>query len=236
MAAEASGGHIIDPMAVSSGVDGAEGGVELMQIGLDQVSQELLEGLEHLYSQAFHDSRMHQRLLEDIAAEPEVFQLFVVRAAQGRREVLGARAIESKVHPEFDYRGHLHVHGKRFCVLPAARGRGIGKRLIKAGKSYCFAGLGLRAIFGESNEIGALAMHGREGALYSIPSIKECSRRNSPAENVEFFREFLGNHTFRRYRLPDGGGIRFVYCSDAQTTASFRAAGYVPQSYLSGEL
>jgi GNAT superfamily N-acetyltransferase len=223
---------MIEAMAAGSRADGMNGSVELTRIGPNQVSPGLLEELEQLYAQAFHGSRMHQRLLEDIAAAPEVFQLFVARAADGKQEIFGARVIESKVHPEFDYCGYPPVHGKRFCVSLAARGRGVGKSLIEAGKSYCFGELGLKALFGESNEIGALALHGREGALYSVASIEESSRRNSPEENVEFFREFLGNPTLRRYRLPVGGGIQFVYCSDAETTASFMGAGFLSLSRL----
>jgi len=223
---------MIKAMAAGPDVERTVGTVELTQVGLDQVSEDLLADLERLYSRAFHSSRMHERLLEDMGAAPEIFRIFVAREAGERRGLLGARVIESKVHPEFDYRGHLPVHGKRFCVSPAARGRGIGKSLIEAGKRYCFAELGLGALFGESNEIGAVALHGREGALYSVASIEECSRRNSPAENVEFFREFLRNPTFRRYRLPDGRGVRFVYCGDARTTASFTGAGYVSQAHF----
>jgi GNAT superfamily N-acetyltransferase len=227
-------GLMIEAMVMCRGAGGVDEPVELMRVGLDQVSEGLLEDLEPLYAQAFRGSRMHQRLVEDMAGAPEIFQLFVARAGSGRREVLGARVIESKVHPEFDYRGHPPVHGKRFCVSPTARGRGVGKRLVEAGKNYCFRELGLAAIFGESNEIGALALHGREGALYSLPSIEECSRRNGPDENVAFFREFLENPAFRCYRLPVGSGIRFVYCNDAHTTASFMAVGYVPRSHLTG--
>ncbi len=232
MVAEASQGHMIKVMAAGPDVDRVVGAVTFTQVGLDQISEDLLADLERLYSRAFHSSRMHERLLEDMDAAPEIFQIFVARDEDERRELLGARVIESKVHPEFDYRDHPPVHGKRFCVSPAARGRGIGKSLIEAGKRYCFAELGLGALFGESNEIGALALHGREGALYSVASIEECSRRNSPEENVEFFREFLRNPTFRRYRLPDGRGVRFVYTGDARTTASFTEAGYVPETHF----
>lgn len=232
MAAEGAQRHMIKVMAGDPDADRAVGAVEFTQVGLNQVSEDLLADLERLYSRAFHGSRMHERLLEDMAAAPEIFQIFVAREAGERRGLLGARVIESKVHPEFDYRGHPPVHGKRFCVSPAARGRDIGKSLIEAGKRYCFAELGLGALFGESNEMGALALHGREGALYSVASIEECSRRNSPEENVEFFREFLLNPTFRRYRLPDGYGVRFVYCGDARTTVSFAEAGYVSQAHF----
>jgi GNAT superfamily N-acetyltransferase len=223
---------MIKAMAVGPDADRAVGAVEFTQVGLDRVSEDLLADLERLYSRAFHGSRMHERLLKDMGAAPEIFQIFVARDASERRGLLGARVIESKVHLEFDYRGHPPVHGKRFCVSPAARGRGIGKSLIEAGKRYCFGELELGALFGESNEIGALALHGREGALYSVASIEECSRRNSPEENVAFFREFLRNPTFRRYRLPDGCGVRFVYCSDARATASFTEAGYVPKAHF----
>ncbi|HTA13823.1 MAG TPA: GNAT family N-acetyltransferase [Solirubrobacteraceae bacterium] len=209
------------------------GPVELTRVGLDQISETLLQDLKPLYAQAFRDSRMHQRLVEDMADAPEIFQLFVARVGHGRREVLGARVIESKIHSEFDYRGHPPVHGKRFCVSPTARGQGVGKSLIEAGKNYCFGEMRLEALFGESNEIGALALHGREGALYSLASIEECSRRNGPDENVAFFRKFIEDRAFKRYRLPAGGGIRFVYCNNAQTTASFMAAGYAPRSHLS---
>jgi GNAT superfamily N-acetyltransferase len=221
---------MITAMVAGSDADRPVRAFELTQVGLANVTEDLLRDLKGLYSTAFLSSRMYERLLEDMHAEPEVFEVFVAREAGGGGRLLGARVIESKVHPEFDYHGHRPVHGKRFCVSPAARGLGIGRSLIKAGRRYCFGDLGLNALFGESNEIGALALHGREGALYSLASIEGCSRRNSPGENVEFFREFLQNPTFRRYRLPDGRGIRFVYCVDARTTASFTEAGYASQA------
>ncbi|MBS1891553.1 MAG: GNAT family N-acetyltransferase [Actinobacteria bacterium] len=216
-------------MAEAAGSPADDHSVVLTRVGLEEVSEELLADLESLYSQAFQSSRMHQMLREDVAAEPAIFQLFIVRAGPS---ILGARVIESKVHPGFDYMGEPPVHGKRFCVSPAARGSGIGKLLIAAGKTYCFDELGVRVIFGESNEIGALALHGREGALYSLASIEERSRRNDSAENVSFFREFLVNPKFRQYRFPCGGGVRFAYCADDDIAATFRDARYLSYAQL----
>jgi GNAT superfamily N-acetyltransferase len=208
---------MIPRVAIRGAAESGSEAVEVARIGLNHISGILLEELESLYAQAFHASRMHQRLVEDIASAPEIF---------------GARVIESKSHPEFYYRGNPPVHGKRFCVSSTARGHGVGRSLIAAGKDYCFGELRLKAIFGESNEIGALALHGREGALFSLDSIEKCSRRNSAVENVGFLREFLRAPAFRRYRLPAGSGIRFVYCNDPQTAQSFMAAGHVSVSQL----
>jgi hypothetical protein len=75
-------------------------------------------------------------------------------------------------------------------------------------------------------------MHGREGALYLLNSIEQMSNRNSPDENLMFFKEFLTNPRFRAYRLPAGDGIQFIYCRDAETTALFEGCGYLCRSKL----
>jgi GNAT superfamily N-acetyltransferase len=205
--------------------------IDIRQLGLDEVTP-ALGALERLYRGAFHNSHMYEGLLEDLSEAPEIFRLFVAVPADSPEQIIGARVIETKSHPDFEYLGCPPVHGKRFCVTPSARGRGVGRGIVTAGKRYCFDELKVSALFGESNEIGALAMHGREGAMFSLESIRQISRRNGPEENLRFFQRFLADPAFRSYRYPVGPGVRFVYCRDPHASRRFEAAGFASASDL----
>jgi len=220
-------------------------GVRVQQFALDEVSGELLLHLKPLYDSTYHSSHMHASLLSDLERRPEVFQLFVAflswASPENAREgsfapgkIIGARAIESKEVEGVDYLGLTPVYGKRFSVLPSFRSRGVGKQILDRCHEYCFSDLGLRAVFGTSAEIGALAMYGREGALYSLETIQDYSHKNSPEENVAFFREMLGNPVFKSYRLPglSERDIRFAYCADDETRELLRANGYISKTDL----
>lgn len=217
---------------------GLYGGAEILRVAqlehfeLENVPEGVLTGLKNLYSQAYHNPHMYEDLLEDMQRKPEVFRLFVARSLDQEQEILGARVIESKQHPFIDYRGFAPVHGKRFCVAPNSRGMGIGKQLIDEGKRYCFEELGLSAIFGESNEVGALSLYGREGALYLRDSISKALKRNNPQQAQAIFSEFLTNPVLRTLRFPGGDGIQFVYCRDDETSEVFRSYGYAPLEEL----
>lgn len=208
--------------------------IEVEQLSLGEVSTEILRQLERLYADAYRGSRMYRSLLEDIEEEPRIFKLFLARRSGYPDEVAGARVIELKPHSFIEYRGYEPLHGKRFCVSPPLRGAGIGRALIAEGSRYSFQELKARAIFGESNEIGALALAGREGALFLVESIEDRSARNFPSENAEFFKELVLNPKFRSYRFPVGDGVQFAYCGDADTAADFRAHGYRSMRELLG--
>jgi GNAT superfamily N-acetyltransferase len=197
--------------------------LRLERLSLDETTAEILVQLEELYARAYANSHMHADLLDDVRSRPEVFQLFMVRA--GRR-VVGARVIESKRHPFVDYMGFPPIHGKRFAVLPELRGEGIGHRIVQASTEYTFHELGMQAIFGESNEVGALAMHGREGALFLLDSIAKLLPRNSPTQATVLFAELIANRRLREFRFPTGDGVQFAYCRDDETSRQFRARGY----------
>lgn len=209
--------------------------IMIESVGLGELSAEILAQLEMLYADAYHNSHMFENLRADIDDRPEIFRLFLAREADGSSRLVGARAIELKPHSFVEYLGYPPVHGKRFSITPQFRGMGVGKRLVAASTRYAFDDLDLKAVFGESNEIGALSMHGREGALYRLTSISSCSPRNSPIENLAFVREFIANPAFRSYRFPVGDGIQFVYCADEQTAAVFRAHGYASKDELLGD-
>ena len=206
--------------------------IQIESLGLGEVSADIMAELNQVYSQAYYNSHMYDYFQADISQRPALFRLFLARQSDQSRAVVGARVIELKPHPFVQYIGFAPVHGKRFSIAPSFRGRGIGKLLIAESTRYAFEELALKVIFGESNEIGALAMHGREGALYLLASIHACSPRNSPGENVAFFREFLADPKFRSYRFPAGDGIQFVYCADVETAAVFRAHGYISKDEL----
>jgi len=208
--------------------------IEVERLSLGEVSTEILGQLERLYADAYRGSRMYRSLLEDVEEGPGIFKLFLARRIGYPDEVAGARVIELKPHSFIEYRGYEPLHGKRFCVSPPLRGFGIGRALIAEGSRYSFQELEARAIFGESNEIGALALAGREGALFLVESIENRSARNFPRENADFFREFIINPKFRSYRFPVGDGVQFAYCRDAEIAADFRAHGHRSMRELLG--
>lgn len=206
--------------------DGSGGSAEVTfhRLGRNELSGDVLTQLEALYASAYYGSEMFEALLDDAQEAPAIFQLFLATLETGR--IVGARAIELKPHSFFAYHGHRPVHGKRFCVAPEFRSQGIGKRLIAEGRHYCFEELELEVLFGESNEVGALAMHGREGALFSLESIELHSPRNHPKENLAYLTEFITDPRFRKFRLPIGEGVQFVHGRDEEVVADFRERGY----------
>lgn len=198
--------------------------VERLALG-DTVS--VLPNLQVILDGAYHDSHMYQDLAEDLSQEPDPFQLFLARSGDQKDTVMGVAVVESKIHPAFDYLDFPPIHVKRFTVAEAARGKRIGKLLLDDAKRYGFEDLGLSAIFGESNEIGALSMYGREGALYSSEAISEYWRRNTPEQGMSYFAMDLSDPKRRGERYPSGEGIRFVFAGDKQTAQFFREHGYV---------
>jgi GNAT superfamily N-acetyltransferase len=206
--------------------------VYIAEFGLDEITDDVLAQLEPLYSLAYERSRMYARLVEDLAERPKVFRLFVARTRDETHRIVGARVVESKPHPLFEYHGFAPVHGKRFCVDPKFRGRGVGRRLIASCNRLAFTDLQLPALFGESKELGALSMHGREGARYSLDSIRTYSARNSHAENVAFFATLLEDPRFRSYRLPSERSIHFAYCRSPDAIALLERHEYVSRTAL----
>ena len=188
----------------------------------------ILPELQNLLDGSYHDSHMYRDLAEDVAQAPNPFQLFLARSS----EVVGVAVVESKVHPAFNYLEFPPVHVKRFTVAEAVRGMGIGKQLLDASKHYCFEELGLQALFGESNEKGAISMYGREGALYSKDATREYWRRNTPEESLTYFAMDITDPLRRGERYPNGEGIRFVFCKDDETTQLFRALGHISKPEL----
>jgi len=218
--------------------------VRVRRFTLDEVTERLLLQLKPLYDSAYYNSPMHAKLVADIKKRPEIFHLFVAFIPEDSDEteagnhvlgkIVGARAIESKEDPSVDYLGLTPVYRKHFVVLPSCRGNGVGKEIVARCHEYCFTDLDLKAVFGSSAEIGALAMYGREGALYSLETIRGYSHKNSPDENLAFFREFISNPLFRSYRLSGPGekDIRFVYCRDKETGELLSANGYISKEEL----
>ena len=208
--------------------------VVIEQRSLENVDTEVLTGLEFVYAKAYHDSHMYEDLRCDIASQPEIFQLFLARDEDS---IVGARVIESKEHGFIDYHGHTPVHGKRFSVLPEYRGQGIGAGIINAGNDYVFHELGLDVVFGESNEIGALSLYGRQGALYALGSIEKALRRNTPNAAQRLFAKFITDPELRELRLPGSipGGhdaVQFAYYRNQEVEEEFRGHGFTSYSEL----
>jgi ribosomal protein S18 acetylase RimI-like enzyme len=200
--------------------------VQIECIGLGEAAA-VLPQLQDLFDGAYHDSHMSSDLAEDIEAKPEGFQLFVARTDDQLDTVVGAAVVESKIHPAFNYLDFPPVHVKRFTVSEAIRGMGIGKQLLDETKRYGFEEQGLKALFVESNEIGAISMYGREGALYSLDSIQEYWRRNTPEQALAYFAMDITDPRRRGERYPNGEGIRFVFARDEATTQFFQEHGHI---------
>lgn len=204
----------------------------LERFGLDEVSGEILDELAIPFAEAYHNGHMHKDLLEDLGQRPQPFQLFVARLQDPANTLVGVSVVESKRHEFIDYLDFDPVHVKRFTVLPDFRGMGIGKQLLDESKRYALEELGLRAMFGESNEAGALSLYGREGALYQVDSIKNTLRRTTAEQNIGYFVKFITDPAFRDFRYPVGDGIQFVYSGDDETTDLFYAHGYASREEL----
>ena len=147
---------------------------------LRELSEQILEDLLPVYQSAYHGSTMHEDLIEDTNTATPRCKLFVARS-QGK--AIGGRVIKIEedkfLQTLFD---HELVFGKRFAVHPEFRHHGVGKALLNAGKTYCFNELNIPAMFGQSNEIGAMAMYRREGAMFHKPTIHNYFPRNSNTE------------------------------------------------------
>lgn len=203
--------------------------VKILRLGVEDFSAERLAELQQVFSKAYYNVHMYEDFLADLADKPEIFQAFL---AMQDEKIVGVAVVETKPHVSIDYHGFPPVHIKRFTVLPEHRGRGIGKQLLDETKNFAFNEKGLEVLFGESNEIGALSLYGRQGALYSTKVIESYSRRNYPEENLMFFKEFLSNPAFRSYRFPAGSGIQFVFCKTNEALKSFQSKGFVTKNHL----
>jgi GNAT superfamily N-acetyltransferase len=197
-----------------------------------RVADDVLTQLEALYAGAYHNSHMHERLVADLSDPPEVFRLFAVRDRARVDQIVGARVIQWSRHDFVDYRGFAPIHGKRFTVHPAHRGRGLGRRLLRVTNDYVFNELGEPVVFGESNEIGALSMHTLRGALVHLGSVADHFPRNTQAQALSLFAEFLTNPRLRSLRLPTGYGVQFVHCHDYRVAAKFLGDGYTTRDDL----
>lgn len=208
--------------------------IAIERFGVNEANS-MMPQLKAVLDGAYHNAHMYRDLTDDIEGGPEPFQLFVARTNDQEAEAVGAAVVEAKVHEAFDYLDLQPVHLKRFAVLETFRSMGIGKRLVEASKRYSFGKLGLSALFVESNEIGAIAMYGREGALYDSESIHEYYRRNTPEQALAYFNMAITDPQRRGERYPNGEGIRFVFARDEDTSQFFREHGYISRDELAKE-
>lgn len=205
--------------------------IAIERFGLEEAPTALPE-LQTLLDGAYHNSHMYKDLAGDLDQAPEPFQLFIARTVDQDEVAVGVAVVEAKVHEAFDYLDLPPVHLKRFTVARALRGMGIGQRLLDECKRYAFGEVGLQGLFVESNEIGAIAMYGREGALYSRESIYEYYRRNKPGHALAYFNMAITDPIRRHERYPNGEGIRFAFARDEEAAQFLRAHGYISKDDL----
>ncbi len=102
----------------------------------------------------------------------------------------------------------------------------LARALLDEGKTYCFDELDYPVMFGQTNELGALAMYLREGAMVYMPSVHDSFRRNTPKEAERLMREFVVNPAFRAFRIPRGEGIFFTYPANDSAASKLAASEY----------
>ena len=182
--------------------------------------REILEG-------AYYDSHMYRDLTEDLESAPDPFRLFL---AVSDGQPIGVAIVERKQHDDYEYLGFPPVHIKRFTVVSSARGMGVGKTLLDASKAYAFEELGLNILFGESNEYGALALYGREGAYYRRAAVERYNRRNDSAQALKYFAIDISDPRLRGRRYPSGDGIHFAFPADGTTRRVLESSGFISQA------
>lgn len=187
-------------------------------LDLSDLSWELLKEIEKLLEQAFHESHMYISFMEDIKKSHEYFKVFM---AFDDKIPVGIVVLEDKVHKNVEYYSYPPVHLKRFTVHPDYRSYWIWKMLIDNLKNYAFGEYGLSVIFWQSNEAGAIWFYLREWALFSLDIIGKYSRRNSYEENISFFKEFITNKKFKKYRYPEWNWLNFIYVQNDEFGKEF---------------
>lgn len=193
-----------------------------------QAATDTLNELQGLLDGAYHNSHMFRDLAEDLEERPDPFRLFL---ATVETRPVGVAVVERKFHQNYDYLGLSPVHVKRFTVANSMRGLGIGRRLLDVSKTYAFDELGLDVLFGESNEYGALALYGREGAYYRRETIEKYLRRNDPAaQALLYFALDISDSRFRERRYPNGDGIHFAFPADETAARFLKGGGFISQA------
>lgn len=199
---------------------------------LEDIPDDILSGLQNLYDAAYPGSRMYSDLLNDIEQRPEVSRLFLARLDDQARTLVGAGVVDTTGYDFINYMGFPPLTGKRFAVLPRLRSMGIGKLLMEEGKRFSFGEWGFKAIFGASNEVGALSLYGREGALFSLDRINNYTRNGMLEHGIASFIEHITDPQFRGHQYSIYEGIHVAYCADDETAQFFRDHGYASQDEL----
>ena len=191
-----------------------------------EAAQGVLPDLREILVGAYFDSHMFRDLAEDLETAPDPFRLFL---ASAQDQPIGVSVVEKKEHEDYEYFDNPPVHIKRFTVASIARGLGVGKSLLDASKRYAFDELQLSLLFGESNEYGALALYGREGAYYRKESVERYNRRNNPFEALQYFAIDISDPRLRGRRYANGGGIHFAFPADEPTQRLVERHGFISQ-------
>lgn len=205
--------------------------ISIIRLSYNQIDTNILAGMRLVFSRSYFGTHMYEDFCMDLERAPDFFTVFL---AYDDVTIVGIAVIEEMIHEQCEYFSFSPIHIKRFTVLPEYRSHGIGKLLLNEATHYVFEELKESVVFGESNEAGALSFYGREGALFALDIIRSYSKRNTPEDNVLYFKEFITNPVFKTYRYPVGNGIQFVLCTD-EYKDFFMKHGYVSKSALLAE-
>ena len=201
----------------------------IKSLSLPDLSVSILWQIEELLDMAFHNSHMYTSFREDIEKSHEYFKVLL---AFDDENLVWIVVLEDKVHKGIEYYGHPPVHLKRFTVHPEYRSYGIWKMLLDRLKQYAFIECNLKVVFWQSNEVGAISFYLREWALFCIDTIWKYSRRNSCEENISFFKEYIINPKFKKYRYPEGQGLAFIYTNNDTIQKEFQNKSYLNRGEL----
>lgn len=203
--------------------------LKIKNLSLNEISKDILEKLEKLFSKAYFNSYMYVSFLDDLKEKHNYFQIFL---AYENEKIIWIAVLEDKIHKWVNYWNYPSVHLQRFTVDPNYRGSWIWKKLLDKIKDYAFNNYWLSVIFWESNEIWWINFYLKEWALFNKKIIETYLKRNSKSENLYFFKEFVNNKKFRTFRYSEWSWLLFIYVKDNNLENKFKDNWFYDKKYF----